>query len=165
MTHTDLPSDIGLLEGQKLPMPHMTEDAKKSQTSEIFQWWLGNNDVVRSELLHFEQCCARELAYCAIDIKKPFTFFPLAQTVMGQYSNAPNAHSALMDIERVYKEGNGCGVIIQNMSDNIPGQMKDIVPCNHVCDVIVMKPKSRPSVISVLSNDCNKAEASSTPEL
>ncbi len=156
----NLPSDIGRLEEQKNSSRWQTAiEERDSETSEVFQWWLGHNQDVTGESLRFDHCCARELADNAIDIQKPFSFFPSQQTVVEQYENVPGIHAALMEIAHVYRNDNGAGVIIQNICDHLGGDLKGILPRHHTCDIIILKTKSRPSVISVLSNDCNKEGA------
>ena len=43
------------------------------------------------------------------------------------------------------------------MPDDLTTELNDIISHNHVCDVIILTANSRPSVISVVSNDCDKA--------
>ena len=78
---------------------------------------------------------------------------------MEQNDNSTDIYSALTGIEQKYRNEKGAGVIIQNMPDDLTTELNDIIPHNHVCDVIVLTANCRPSVISVLSNDCDKAAA------
>ncbi len=155
----DLPSDVELQGKQISKMSGTTVKNKEPRISHVFQWWLAHNGDVASESLSFDHCCARELAGDAIDIEKPFMFCPSVQTVMEQYKNAADIHSALIEIEQKYREDNGTGVIIENMADYLPGGLLDIVPNHHVFDIIVLKTNCRPSVITVLSKDSVKAAA------
>ena len=150
---------LGVLEGQTPTRSETTIDGKDSQTSEVFQWWLSINEDITSESLSFDHCCARELADDAINIHKPFTFFPSVQAVMEQYENSTDICSALAEIQQKYRNDNGAGVIIQNMPDDITTELNGILPRHHVCDVVVLTANSRPSVITVLNNDCDKAAA------
>ncbi len=152
-------SDIGMLEEQTPSRLQTTVGENDCQTSKVFQWWLTNNENITSEALSFDQCCARELADDAININKPFMLFPSVQTAMGWYEDATDIHSALTEIEEKYRDGNGAAVIIQKMADHLTGERKDILYSHHVCDIVVLKAKSRPSVISVMRNYCDKAVA------
>ncbi len=155
----DLPSDVGLLEEQTSLIYEPTLLNTEPKISHVFQWWLVNNDNINSESLCFNHCCAIELADDAIDIQKPFTMFPSAETVIEQFQSVPDFNSSLRDIEQKYRDNNGAGVIIKKMADHLPGALIDVLPNHHVCDIIVLKANCRPSVISVLKYDCDKAAA------
>ena len=129
------------------------------QSSSVHQWWLASDDTVTNESLCFDHCCARELADDSMDIHKPFSFFPSVQTVMERNQITTDITSTLAAIEKKYtsKDKAGVGVIIGKMVEHLGGDLRNVLPSHHVCDVIVLKSDSRPSVITVLSNDSEKA--------
>ncbi len=159
VAENDLTPDMRLPEEQTASRFWTSVEGKDVQKSEVFRWWLSNREDVTSESLRFDHCCARELADDAIDVQKPFTFFPSIETVMEQNKNSTGIYSALTKIQQKYRNDNGAGVIIQNMPDELTAELNDIIPHNHVCDIIVLMANSRPSIISVLSNDCDKIAA------
>ncbi len=162
LKEADLPSDL-LTEDQARSTLHTTDvqnvQKKDPQTSQVFHWWVANNEEVATESLRFDHCCAQELADEAIDIHKPFLFYPPLQTATEHCGNIPYLESSLIAIEQKYRDENGAGVIIQKMPDHLGAELKDVLPAHHLCDVIVLKANCPPVVISVLGNDCDKSEA------
>ena len=157
ITDANLPSEVEPQEDQA--STRTTVQGKDFQTSQIFQWWLTDDEDVTTESLHFNHCCARELADDAMDIRKPFMFFPTVEAVMEQFENATDIHSALTEIGEKYRDDDGCGVIIEKMGHHLADELTYILNSDHLCDVIVLKANCRPSVISVMMTDCDKPGA------
>ncbi len=117
---------------------------------------LSTTDVGSGELLRFDKCCARDLADEKIDMTATFHFF--LPTEVERISHDGYLGSVLRRIEEKYQGCNGVGCVIRDELSSCNSMTVDR-PRHHMCDIIILMGKQRPSIISVVGNDCDQTEA------
>ncbi len=127
-----------------------------AKTPHIFSWWLCTPESLLSESLCFHDCCGKDLADGVIDMMSPFAFFPSIEAVVERNRDVHNLSNVLAEIGSRYENGKGAGCVIENIL-NDPNPL--VQPSYHVCDVVVLREKQRPSIISVVEKDCDETDA------
>ncbi len=126
-----------------------------------FCWWASDDSIV-AESLQFDQCCSQELAYSEIDVTTPFSTFPSMEAIIERHANIEHLDDTLSMIFQEHQSHNGVAVFMENLPDTtlpVYSTLKDITPVCHVFDVVILKEKLPPVIISIFKRECPKEEA------
>ncbi len=148
---TVLPTGI-----RAVPLP-----PKQTVSSSEFSWWVSDDGVV-AESLQFDQCCSKELADSAMDTTTEFSTFPSTEAIVERHANIDQIEANLNRILLEHKGCNGVGVFLESVSGtSLPTYttLTDVTPVCHVFDLIVLKERLPPVIISIFKHECPKEEA------
>ncbi len=134
---------------------------KQTTSSPQFCWWLSGDGVV-AESLQFDQCCSKELADSEMDISTTFSTFPSAEAIMKRFTNIEYLEDIIKEILQEHKGDNGVAVFLEKISDTkFPEYviLKDVTPVHHVFDLVILKEKQPPVIVTIFQNKCSPEEA------
>ena len=139
-----------------IPKPH-----KQTKSSQQFPWWLSDDDGVVVESLQFDECCSKELADSEMDISTTFSTFPATEAIIERFANIEYLDDTMKEILREHKGDNGVAVFLESVPDTLPTYaiLKEVTPVYLVFDLVILKERQPPVIITILKDGCSKEEA------
>ena len=137
-----------------------TRSKKEAVSSSEFCWW--RSDAVPAESLQFDKCCSKELAEGQMNIFAKFSTFPPLEAVIERHNGIAHLEDTLKKIFQEHQSHAGVAVIMENVPDctlPIYASLKDLTPVYHVFDVVLLKEKLPPLIVSIFNAGCPEAEA------
>ena len=126
-----------------------------------FCWWLYDDDIV-TESLQFDQCCSKELAESEIDVNTPFSTFPPIEAIAERFAHIEHLEDTLKRILKEHEHDNGVAVILENLPDTtlpIYAALKEVTSVYHVFDLVFLKERQPPVIVTIFKDDCSRREA------
>ncbi len=144
------PSSLGMQLAQKPNVANPTASPSE------FCWWQSDDGVVVNSL-QFDHCCSKELADSEMDLLTKFSTFPSTEAITERHANIQHLQDSLKVIFQEHQSHSGVAVFLEKVSNTalpLYASLKDVTPASHVFDLVILKQKLPPLIISIFKHGC-----------
>ncbi len=157
----DRPLDLGMPQARMRQALKSITAHENARSSQAFCWWLSDDGVV-AESLQFDCCCSEELANSEMDLSTKFSTFPSIEAITEHHSNVQCLRDSLDEVLQGHQSHSGVAVFMENIPDTtlpIYATLRDVTPVHHVFDLVILKEKLPPVIVSIVKPECPREEA------